>query len=233
MRKLIVFAAVVVAVAGCSSTGPTFQEGPDAEVTYDGLTRLDNTTMDVVWARTDIDLTSFNKVMIERVAVDFRAVEGGPLSGRAGRGATTASSRNRSEFRLDEATREQIVEELSRAAREEMERSEVFEIVQAPDYDVLLIRVALLDVVSRVPPEPVGRSSIWLDSVGEATLVLEIRDSMSNAIFLRAVDRRAAGDRQGGVSSNSVTNAAEVRRLGRRWASLARGGLDTLMTDGY
>ena len=233
MRKLIVFAAAVVAVAGCSSTGPTFQEGPDAEVTYDGLTRLDNTTMDVVWARTDIDLTSFNKVMFERVAVDFRAIEGGPLSGRAGRGATTASSRNRNQFRLDEATREQIVTEISTAAREEMARSEVFEIVDEADYDVLLIRVALLDVVSRVPPEAVGRSSIWLDSGGEATLVLEVRDSMSNAIFLRAVDRRAAGDRQGGVSSNSVTNAAEVRRLGRRWASIARAGLDTLMSEGY
>jgi hypothetical protein len=232
MRILVFFIAAIVAVSGCASTGPTFQQGPDAEVTYDGLTRLDNTVMDVVWARTDIDLTSFNKVMFERVAVDFRAVEGGPLSGRAGRGSTTASSRNRNEFRLDDATREQIVTELSTAAREEMARSEVFEIVDEPDYDVLLVRVALLDVVSRVPPEPVGRSSIWLDSVGEATLVLEIRDSMSNAIFARAVDRRAAGDRQGGVSSNSVTNAAEVRRLGRRWASIAREGLDTLMTRG-
>lgn len=40
--------------AGWTST-PEFQSGPDAEVTHDGLTRLDKTVMDVVWAKLDID----------------------------------------------------------------------------------------------------------------------------------------------------------------------------------
>jgi len=34
------------------------------------------------------------------------------------------------------------------------------------------------------------------------------------------------------TASNRVTNAAEVRRLGRRWAQIVRDGLETLMTDG-
>jgi hypothetical protein len=231
MKNPIIFIAALAAVAGCS-TAPSFQEGPDAEISFDGLTRVDNTNMNMAWARTDIDLTSFNKVMIERVAVEFRAIEGGPVSGQAGRGAVSASSRNRNQFRLDESTKEMFIEEISGAAREEFSSSDVFEIVQEPGYDVLLIRVALLDVVSRVPPEPVGRSAIWLDTIGEATLVLEVRDSMSNAIFARTVDRRAAGDRPGGVQSNAVTNRSEVRRLGRRWAQIARTGLETLMTEG-
>ena len=232
MKRLIPMITALLTIGACQST-PTFQEGPDAEMTHDGLTRMDNTIMDVVWARTDIDITSFRKVMLENAGVEFRAVEGGPLSGRAGIGSTTASSRNRNEFRLDDATKQLVIDEISGAFRDELRRSTVFEIVDEPGYDVLLVRGMLLDVVSRVPPEPSGRSTIFLDRVGDATLVFEVRDSMSNAIFVRAVDRRAAGDRTGtAVASNRVTNAAEVRRLGRRWAILIRDGLEALMQDG-
>ena len=232
MKKAIILATAAFVIAGCQST-PTFQTGEDAEFTHDGLTRMDNTVMDVVWARTDIDLTSFDKVMFERVGVEFRAIEGGPYSGRAGTGAVRATSRNRNEFRLDQDTKEMVVETISEAMRPAFENSDRFEIVTEPDYDVLLLRVALLDIVSRVPPEPMGRAEIFLDSVGEATLVLELRDSMSNRIFLRAADRRAAS-RPGGtmVNANRVTTMAEVRRMARDWARIAVEGLETLLTEG-
>jgi len=232
MHRKLIFAVAFLAIAGCSST-PTFQTGDDAEMSFDGLTRMDNTSMGAVWAREDIDITSFRKVMFERVAVEFRAVEGGPYSGRGGTRSTSASTRNRSVFRLDDATKELFIEEISGAFRDVITESEVFEVVDQPGYDVLLIKVALLDIVSRVPPERTGRGEIFLDNIGEATLVLELRDSMSNAIFARTADRRAAGSQSGSVTaSNRVTNAAEVRRLGRRWATITRDGLDALMTEG-
>lgn len=232
MHRKIFLAVAIFAIAGCTST-PTFQTGDDAERSFDGLTKMDNTTMGAVWAREDIDITSFRKVMFERVAVEFRAVEGGPYSGRGGTGSISTSTRNRSEFRLDEATKELFIDEISGAFRDVITGSEVYEVVDQPGYDVLLIKVALLDIVSRVPPEPVGRSEIFLDTLGDATLVLELRDSMSNAIFARTADRRSAGRQSGSLTaSNRVTNAAEVRRLGRRWAQIVRDGLETLMTDG-
>jgi len=215
--------------AGCTAT-PEFQTGPDAEVTHDGLTRLDRTVLDVVWARTDIDLTSYNKIMFEGVGIEFRPVDG-PYSGRAGTGGVSRTTSSRSVFQLDEATKTLVREEISGAFVEEMANSDVYQIVETPGPEVLLLRVGLLDVISRVPPTPIGRSSIFLDSVGEATLVLELRDSTSNAILARAVDRRAA-DRPGStvMESNTATNRADVRRLGRRWASLIRGGVEDLMS---
>ena len=85
----------------------------------------------------------------------------------------------------------------------------------------------MFDVVSYVPPEPVGRTEIFLSRVGEATLVLEIRDSVSEAILVRAVDRRAAEDAARGFSrSNRVLNRAEVRRMANTWARLLRERLD-------
>jgi hypothetical protein len=72
---------------------------------------------------------------------------------------------------------------------------------------------------------------IFIDKVGEATLVLDVRDSMSNAIFARAVDRRAAEQANGMTQSNRVSNKAEVRRLGRKWGRILREGLEALLGE--
>ena len=230
---LILLAA---ALAGCSST-PTFQTGEDAELSFDGLTRMDGTIMDIVWARPDIDLTGYRKVMLEGMGVEYREVSG-PYSGRAGMSSSTVMMRStakpgsRMEFKLDADTRALFEEEISGAFIEAMGSSDVFEIVEEAGPDVLLIRGGLLDVVSRVPPETVGRSEIYIDSVGEATLILEIRSSVSKSIYVRAVDGRAMSQAFQMQRSNRATNRTEVRRLGRRWGDMLRDGLDTLLTDG-
>jgi hypothetical protein len=92
----------------------------------------------------------------------------------------------------------------------------------------LLIRGALLDVVSFAPPEEsMGiRDSVYLSSVGEATLVIELRDSITEAILARAVDRRAAESAFEFRESNRVNNTQEVRRLAGTWARLLRDQLD-------
>jgi hypothetical protein len=213
--------------AGCSST-PEFSSDPD-DVTHDGLTRINRTIMDTVWARQDIDLSGITKVRFDGLGVQYRNVDG-PYSGRAG----TGSGRTRpsqTEFQLDEATRALFEEEISSAFMEEIGRSTVFEVTEEAGPDVIDVHIGLLDVVSRVPPETVGRSRIFIDSVGEATLVLEIRDSVSNTVLVRAVDRRAAQNVQM-QESTRPRNRAEVRRLGRRWGQIIREGLEAVITDG-
>ena len=96
----------------------------------------------------------------------------------------------------------------------------------------MLIRGGLLDVVSRVPPGPMGNTQIFIDSVGEATLVLEIRGSLSNTIYARAVDGRAAASTFQLHLSNRATNRAEIHRLGRHWGRVLREALEKLLTDG-
>ncbi len=89
----------------------------------------------------------------------------------------------------------------------------------------MLIWGGLHDIVSFVPPDTVGRSRIYLNQVGQATLVLQIEDSMSREVLARIVDRRAAESAFMG-ESNRVTNTAEVRRLARTWARILTNGLD-------
>jgi hypothetical protein len=104
-----------------------------------------------------------------------------------------------------------------------------FSIVDKKGPDVLMINSSLLDVISFVPPDAVGgRSHIFLSTVGDATLVLELRDSETSTILARSVDRRSAETigHQFKIS-NSVTTATEVKRLIRFWARRLRESLDS------
>jgi hypothetical protein len=220
--KFLAIPAALLLVAGCASE-PAIQEGPDAEVTYDGLHRIDNSAFEYAYIDPDADWARYDKILPGGAEFRFRAVK--KTSG------TTLSRTTTSEFYVDEKNRARLEEEVSKVFAEELGQSERFSVTEGPGPDVLIVRGGLTDVVSRVPPEYAGRSEVFLTSVGEATLVLEIVDSMSGEVLFRAADRRAA-DRMGGgmtpVRSTPPTNWSEVRRLARRWASRLREGLDSL-----
>lgn len=230
ISRILLILASALATAAYAGT-PSLQSGEDGEVTFDGLTRVDATVMDSVWARPDIDLRGFNKVMFIPVGVSYRDVEPSDPT-TALRRSTRSSEPSLHEFQLDEETKAFFEAEIGAAFADEVSRSDVYTVVDEPGPDVITVGVALLDVVSRVPPQARTRPRIFVEMVGEATLVLEIRGSMSNTVYLRAVDRRAAQRQSEMIESNPVTNAAEIRRLGRQWGQIVREGLDTLLTDG-
>lgn len=218
------------ALAGCATTPtPELQSGEGAETTFDGLVRVDNTIMDSVWARPGIDITGYRKVLFMPVGISYRDVEPSDATTALRRTPRTRAPELR-EFQLDEETKAYFEAEIGKAFAEEVSGSTVYQVVDEPAPDVLQIGVALLDVVSRVPPQAASQPRVFIESVGEATLVLEVRGSMSNTVYLRAVDRRAAQQQSEMIESNRVSNAAEIRRLGRRWGTLARNGLESLLT---
>jgi hypothetical protein len=141
--------------------------------------------------------------------------------------ARLSSSSN--EFWIDDASKQKLQDEVSSVFDEELAKSSRFTVTDEPGSDVLIIRGGLHDIVSHTPPEYIGRSEIYLRSVGEATLILEVVDSMSGEVLARAVERRSmerAG--QEPIHANAVTTWAEVRRLARGWATRLRNGLDSL-----
>ena len=215
-----------IAVSGCSTAPPTVYTGPDAEVTFDGLYEVKNSRADKAWALPDLDLKGYTKIMLEGAGVEYRP------GGQSGR---TYYQRSRGgPFEVTEEQKARFEATVGEVFREELARSDRLVIVDEPGPDVLLVRGALLDAISYVPPDDTpGRVDVYLSSVGEATLVIEIRDSITEAILARTVDRRAAESMPGMLTeSNRVTNTAEVRRVVRRWATALREGLERITADG-
>ena len=208
-------------IFGCATSTPAIDTSPEAEVTFDGLHEIKASAADKAWARPDMDLSQYTKIRLQGAGIEYRP------GGESGR---TWSARSRGgPYEVTEKQKERLRQVVAEAFLDELGKSEKYTLVNESGADVLVVRGALLDVVSYVPPDPVGgRSTVYLSSVGEATLVLEIRDSITNAILVRVVDRRAAEQMGGslGMESNRVTNTAEVKRVARRWASLLRTRLD-------
>jgi len=210
-----------VLLTGCASPGPTVDtEATDKMMSYDGLYPVKNSRADAAWARPDADISQYSKIMLEGVGVEYRP---GGESGRLYHSRGGADH-----YEISEAQKTRFEKMMAEKFREELAKSEHFTIVDEAGPDVLLIRGGLIDVVSFVPPTSAGRYEIFLDRIGEATLVLEIRDSVSEAIIARAVDRRAAENISDTFQrSNRATNSAEVRRLAGAWARLLRERLDS------
>ena len=224
VKKIIL--ALSAMVLGACAGEPTLQTGPEAETTFDGLVRVDNSRFSDAWADPDADWARYDQVLPGQAFFEFRAVKKTPQ--------TTSGRINSStdEFWIPEDSRVRLEEEVSAVFAEELANSERFTVTDAPGPNVLIIRGGLHDIVSRVPPELVGRGDIFLRSVGEATIVIEAVDSMSGEVLARMVERRSA-ERPGGQMQRSspVTTWAEIRRLARRWASTLVDGMDSLPTE--
>ena len=217
--KLIGLALITVLGTACA-TNLTIDTSADAEVSFDGLYPVEGTRVSKAWARRDLDLSGYNKIMLEGVGIQYRPVK---------KVATTRTGGT--EFPIPSERKAELREVLREGFRAELGKTDRFEFVSEPGPDVLLIRGALIDVVSHVPPERAGRSDVYLSSVGQATLVLEVIDSQSESVLIRSVDRRAAETMGVGMRSNSATNRSEVRRLAARWGSSLREGLEFLAND--
>jgi len=217
--KSVVFIASTLVLAGCASSPPTLDTGAEAEMTFDGLYPVKDSLADAAWARPNVDLSQYSKILLHGVGVEYRP------GGESGR--TFHSRSQGGPFEVTERQKAVFEKVIREEFREELAKSEHFTLVDEAGPDVLLVRGGLLDVVSYVPPDSIGaRDKIYLSRVGEATLVLEVRDSVTEAIMARAVDRRAAESAFDFRESNRVTNMSEIRRLAGTWARILRDRLD-------
>ena len=121
---------------------------------------------------------------------------------------------------------------VSEAFDKELAKGKQFTITDTIDDNTMYLRGALVDIVSRVPPEFTGSSEVYLATVGEATLVLELLDGRSGEVLARIAERGRIGRPGGqidGMPANSVTIDADVRRWASGAARRLRSELDLAM----
>ena len=220
MHKFI-STGILVAVAGCVSTPPpTLQTGPEAEVTVEGLVRVDNPVVAVADPKPDMDLTPNTRFMLDPVEVAYQKDPGNVR--RSGMGIGNQN------FALSTSQMENLRGMFQEAVVEALTQDDGYELTTEPGPDVLRITASLIDLVVRVPTEMSGRQDVYTRSYGLVTLVLELRDSQSGEILVRAADRRDP-TRNTSASLASVNTAlvrSDTNRLFRHWADLLRERLD-------
>jgi hypothetical protein len=206
------------AILGACTAAPEPRIERVAELSYDGLTPLEDTLMTRVWVREGYSLAGYQKVILEGAGIRYRPVT--ELNAQGQQNAAIPFPVSADQKAELEAL---ITAEFDRA----LDRLTLPEVTE-PGPDVLLVRGYMLDVVSRIPPQRTGASHYSLDSVGQATFVVELVDSQTNTVLVRALDTRSARTPGNADQSNTATNRAEVRALIARWADLLVDALNDL-----
>ena len=203
--------------------------GAATEAVKDEMVEAKKSKFKDAWVHPDADFTRYNQLMFASTA-DFEFRDVGP----AQKTRTSASrSNSKNQYGIREEDREKFKQSVSEAFRKEMERSKKFAIVDAAGPSTILIKAAVLDIISNVPPENMGRGEVYLATTGEATLVLELLDSETGAVLAYVEDRRKiqpAGSNgtldSFSMPSNSVTVWSDVKRWARSGASRLRSALE-------
>jgi hypothetical protein len=206
MKKL--FTAILFLFVTASAVAQ--DEG--AETTFDGLQRVENARVGVAYIDPEADFSVFRRVAILDPFVSFRSNWQRDINRDRSRNIT---SRDMERMKAD-------MENLFRDVFTQRLEAAGYQIVNTADYDVLVLRPAIIDLDVTAPDRAqTGRSRTFTASSGAATLYVQLLDSVSGDIIGRAVDRsvvRSAGGQVGW--SNRVTNTADARRVLGRWADI-------------
>ena len=100
-----------------------------------------------------------------------------------------------------------------------------YEVVTAPGPDVLRVNSSILDLVVNAPKGQDTMGVTWIISAGEAALIVEVRDSATNALLGRVADRRATQD-LGRQIASTATNIYDFRLLFSLWAGICTKALE-------
>lgn len=217
LRSIIcaTFGCVMFCIGTAIEAQIQFATGEDAEISADGLHRIDRSVIVGAWAKPDLDLSAYTRIYYQPAAVAFREV------GNAA--STVLSTRFDEVFPLTEVRQAQLRELFATTMREAIEELDSYELTDQVGRDVLLVRGSLLDFISGVPPDSAGSSVGTIRWVYEATVLVELRDAMSDEILARTIERQRA---DGPVDINDVT--VLTPRLIRNWTSRLARNVATL-----
>jgi len=210
--SLVAFAAIIVAgLADAASNSP-----PE---NWDGLTEVKSKSMDLAYLLPGADFRPYSKVMLDKTVVAF------DKDWMKDMRDTRDLSR-----RIDDEDAAQIMAAAQAGFEEVFEkefRKAGYAVVTAPGPDVLRVSTGVANLYINAPDVMApGRSRSYTANAGEATLVLEVRDSRTNALLGRVVDRRETRDMVGQASR--VTNTADFKSLFKQWAGICTKGLGNL-----
>lgn len=206
MKRRALLIVSIVTFAGAAFAAP----GPGAPMARDGLVAVHSRNLDQVYLRPGANLGAFRKVMIDPVQVEFskdwlRNVN---------------DARHVMRVRPDDARR--IADETTSNVNSiiaDAFRWRGYEVVVAPGPGVLRLAPRITELYVNAPDVlPPGNTRSFARDAGEATLLLDVRDSVGGATLALIVDHDTATDMMRLTRATNVSNAFWFDGMYTRWA---------------
>jgi len=191
------------------------------ETTVDGLVRVPDSKLAIVYAEPGADLSAYDSVMILDTYVAFKK--------------NWARDQRRSASSLSAAPRPDDIEKMKAVMAKEF--NEVFsqvlsdggyQVTDEAGENVLLVRPAIINLDATAPEVRTSTASrTYVASAGEMTMYIELYDSVTGDLIAKAIDRRVDNAMRTQYTwANPSSNAAASRRILRGWAEILRDALD-------
>jgi hypothetical protein len=211
-----------VVTAAALALGGAAQAVDGADASWDGLVEIKPKRMDEVFVAPGADFRPYTKVILDPTEVAFRK------DWQRNMNDTRSASR-----KVDDTEAAKIMAAASSNFADVWTKAlekAGYQVVSTPGPDVLRLSPSITDLYINAPDTmEAGRGQTYTTEAGEATLVLEVRDSRTNALLGRVVDRRETRSSTGMMQATSrVTNQSDFRMLFNQWASIAGKGLEEL-----
>jgi hypothetical protein len=190
---------------------------------WDGLAQVPAKSVDYLYIRPGADFRQYNSIILDPAQVAFRKNWQKDFN-RSRRGTPQVSD---SDVR-------QAIDEAQGKLKGTFEKrfgETGFPLVGAPAANALRVFVGVANVdVTSPDTDSFTRARVYSHQAGHATLVVEVRDSLTGELLGRAVDHGVAGDHL--VSwRNSTTNWADFEQLFDQWATISAKGFRKLIAS--
>jgi|SRR5215203_3073895 len=211
------FKLVMLATAAMVASSPAVSRPPD---TWNGLMKIDSKNMQAAYLLPNADFRAYTKVLLEPAEVALAKDWLSNYNQSADLGSRISDSDARAEIVKANARTSQIFANAFQKAG--------YQVVTSAGADVVSIKPMILNVqVSAPDVMGAGRQYNFSPDAGQATLGLEVRDSVSRQLIGVAADSQIAGDNSGGLRT-SASNIGDFTDLVATWAKQTAQGLTKL-----
>jgi hypothetical protein len=204
----------LLAFFGASLASGETPESPD------GLVKINSRRMDLAWLRPGADFRPYTKVIIDPTQVAFRPDWRKDYNLNASVGNWVSQEQADKIMAAARTNFDEIFRDAFRKAD--------YEVVTVPGPDVLRVNSAIVDLDVNAPlGQNTSFATTWIITAGQAVLIVEVRDSATNALLGRVADRRETQDlgRQLAITANTIY---DFRQLFNLWAGICTKALGEL-----
>jgi hypothetical protein len=207
----------VALLAFCSLASGAFGQAPESA---DSLVKVKPRQMEMAWLLPGADFRPYKKVIISRTQVAFRQNWLKDYNLNSGGVGNWVSQDQANQIMAAAQTNfDDVFADAFKKAG--------YEVVTTAGPDVLRVNSSILDLNVNAPLGGSTGQMSWIITAGDAALIVEVRDTMTNALLGRVADRRATQD-LGRQLASTATNIYDFRLLFNLWAGICVKALGEL-----
>ena len=207
---------IIILVLGLLASLPASAQEKTAPAIVDGLHLVPDTQLGLVYAEPDADLSVYKQLLLIDAQVAFKKNWQRDINQDKPYHVTTGDMQKIRE-EVSALFREIFTSELQSAG---------FVLVSQQSPDTMIIRPAILDLNVNSPDNPRGGTTRNItESAGDMTLYLELRDSITGDVLVKAMDFQFDRSNITPFMMDRTRNERAARQLLTSWAQVLVNGL--------